>query len=244
VQLDALQLRMRPRSAWEAADLGIRLAQDQWRSLYGCHAVVAVPLFALCIASFEVAGWLPLLLLFLCKPWLDRTSLFVLSRAAFGQPTRLSDLWRAQRQVLWRQLLQSWTWRRLSPCRSFTQPMYQLEGLRLRQIGGRRRQLRRNHRLQAVVMTGLFATAEMLLVIGLYSALVWFAPTERSSQEAWGLLQNFQQFAALKLPMLYALVVLLLEPLYVAAGFAMYLNRRAELEAWDLEQELRNVFAR
>ena len=37
--------------------------------------------------------------------------------------------------------------------------------------------------------------------------------------------------------------ILLLEPLYVAAGFAMYLNRRAELEAWDLEQELRSVFA-
>lgn len=235
---------MRPRSAWEAADLGIRLAQDQWRSLYACHAIVAVPLFALCIASHEVAGWLPLLLLFLCKPWLDRTSLFVLSRAAFGQATRLSDLWRAQRQVLWRQLLLSWTWRRLSPCRAFTQPMYQLEGLRLRQLGRRRSQLSRSHRLQAVVVTGLFATAELLLLVGLYSALLWFAPTERSSAETWGMLQDFRQFAALELPMLYALVVLLLEPLYVAAGFAMYLNRRAELEAWDLEQELRSVFAR
>ena len=41
----------------------------------------------------------------------------------------------------------------------------------------------------------------------------------------------------------YALVVLFLEPFYVAAGFAMYLNRRVALEAWDIEQEFRGAFA-
>jgi hypothetical protein len=37
-------------------------------------------------------------------------------------------------------------------------------------------------------------------------------------------------------------VVLFLEPFYVAGGFALYLNRRAELEAWDIEQEFRRAF--
>ena len=41
----------------------------------------------------------------------------------------------------------------------------------------------------------------------------------------------------------YALVLLVLEPFYAAAGFAMYLNRRVELEAWDVEQEFRRAFA-
>ena len=41
----------------------------------------------------------------------------------------------------------------------------------------------------------------------------------------------------------YAIVIAFLEPFYVAAGFAMYLNRRAELEAWDVEQELRRAFS-
>jgi hypothetical protein len=41
----------------------------------------------------------------------------------------------------------------------------------------------------------------------------------------------------------YAAVVGLLEPFYVGAGFAMYLNRRVELEAWDIEQEFRRDFA-
>ena len=41
----------------------------------------------------------------------------------------------------------------------------------------------------------------------------------------------------------YAAVVAFLEPFYVAAGFGMYLNRRVELEAWDIEQEFRRAFA-
>jgi hypothetical protein len=45
------------------------------------------------------------------------------------------------------------------------------------------------------------------------------------------------------LPFAYVVAVLFLEPFYVAAGFAMYLNRRAELEAWDIEQEFRRAFA-
>ena len=40
----------------------------------------------------------------------------------------------------------------------------------------------------------------------------------------------------------YAIVVGVLEPFYVGAGFAMYLNRRVELEAWDIEQEFRRGF--
>ena len=60
---------------------------------------------------------------------MDQTILFVLSRAAFGQPTALGDLWNAQRRVWWSQLPLSLTLRRLSPWRSFTQPVYQLEGL-------------------------------------------------------------------------------------------------------------------
>jgi len=38
--------------------------------------------------------------------------------------------------------------------------------------------------------------------------------------------------------------VLFLEPFFVATGFAQYLNRRAALEAWDIEQEFRRAFTR
>ena len=243
MRIDALQLHMRPRSPLEAADLGIRLVQQRWRELFACHAAVTVPLAALCIATGELAAWLPLTLLFFAKLWLDRTSLFVLSRAAFGLHTGLADLWKAQRQVLWRQLLLSWTWRRLSPWRSFTQPIYQLEGLPLRQVGARRRQLRRGYLLPGRLLTAAFALVETLLMVAAVSLLFWFTPTDRGAAPGAQLLAEPGALFAGPLPALYAAAMLLLEPFYVGAGFAMYLNRRAELEAWDVEQELRRAFA-
>ena len=41
----------------------------------------------------------------------------------------------------------------------------------------------------------------------------------------------------------YAAAVLVLEPFYVAAGFALYLNRRTLLEGWDIEVALRRIAA-
>ena len=107
----------------EAADLGVRLCQSAAREVYLCYCVTALPVFAVSLATYEIATWLPLLLIWWFKPWLDRTVLFVLSRAAFGQATTVGDLIRNQRHVLWGQLLLSLTLRRLSPWRSFTQPV-------------------------------------------------------------------------------------------------------------------------
>jgi ABC-type sugar transport system permease subunit len=57
------------------------------------------------------------------------------------------------------------------------------------------------------------------------------------------LLQNPAASAVLWNTLAYAAVVAFLEPFYVAAGFGMYVNRRVELEAWDIEQEFRRAFA-
>ena len=243
MQLDALALRMRPRGALEAADLGVRLCQSSARSVYACYAVAYVPVAALALAAFEIAAWLPTLVLFWAKPWLDRTILFVLSRAAFGQPTTVSQLWHARREVWGRQLLLTWTWRRLSPWRSFTQPVYQLEGLSFGKIRARVRQVRRRKAGAALLMTSAFAAAETCLGVTLLSLLVWFAPSDSGGSIAELLLDPESTVFEAATAVAYALVVGFLEPFYVAAGFAMYLNRRAELEGWDVEQELRRALS-
>jgi hypothetical protein len=243
MRIDALILRLRPRTPLEAADLGARLCQRVSRSVYSCYFMVALPAAALSLASFAIAPWLPALLLACSKPWLDRTILFVLARAAFGQPTAPGDLWRAQREVWWRQLLYTLIVRRLSPWRSYTQPVYQLEGLSIRDARRRVRQLRRRRSNSALLMSIAFAVAEGALALALLSLVYWFAPTEHPISPMAFVDPESDSALALLPSVCYALAILFLEPFYVAAGFAMYLHRRAELEAWDIEQEFRRAFA-
>jgi hypothetical protein len=242
MQVDAFAIRLRPRSNVEAADIGVRLCQAAARSMIRSFCPVAAAVVALSLASFEIAPWIAGVTLWMAKPWLDRTILFVLSRAAFGQKTTLLDVWQAQRQVWWSQLLRTWTLRRLSPWRSFTQPVYQLEGLRGSQLRKRVAQIRTGRTGAAAGMMSLFSYVELSLIIAVLSLVAWFAPA--GYQIKWenlvaGNSTGLDLFGSIA----YAAAIVFLEPFYVAAGFAMYLNRRAELEAWDIEQEFRRAFA-
>lgn len=245
MQVDAFAIRLRRRAKMEAADLGVRLCQASARSVFSCYLIVAVPVMLLSLATFELAYWAPTLVLWWMKPWLDRTVLFVLSRAAFGQKTTTRDLWNSQRAVWWKQLLTTLTWRRLSPWRSLTQPVYQLEGLSGWKLRKRSVQIRTGHRDTAVLITAALSFAEMALCSALLSLVFWFIPGDVQFDWA-GLFAEDDPSHQISLVYYaaYALVVAFLEPFYVAAGFALYLNRRVELEAWDVEQELRRAFAR
>jgi hypothetical protein len=243
VQVDGLAVRLRPRTPMEAADLGVCLCQSAARSVYRCYGLAALPVLVLALASHELAAWLPTLVLWCAKPWLDRTILFVLSRAAFGQTTTPADVWKAQRQVWWSQLLFTWTVRRLSLWRSLTQPVYQLEGLSIWKAGARVRQIRQRSMGSALMMTGAFNLSETALTLALISLVFWLAPTGKTPNIVDVLSGELPVVFAVAVPVSYAIAVLFLEPFYVAAGFAMYLNRRAEFEAWDIEQEFRRAFA-
>jgi hypothetical protein len=242
MQVDAIAVELRPRPMWEAADLGVRLLQANARSVWLTCAPVFAVVLLLALATVEIAPWLPSLIIFWLKPWLDRSLLFVLSRAVFGQSTRFSDLWSAQRSVWWRALPSTLTWRRLSPWRSFTQPIHQLEGQRGAARSQRRSQLLRGQRGAAGGMHLAFFHVEAVFILGLLALALLFAPEDlRGDVFSW-LVRDDEIAATLCLAAAYGVAVALLEPFYVAAGFAMYLNRRVQLEAWDIEQEFRRAF--
>jgi hypothetical protein len=228
----------------EASDMGVRLCQSVAKQMYLCLALPALPLFVFCLASFEIRPWLATLTLWWTKPWLDRTILFVLSRAAFGQATSLRDLLRARRHVWFDQFFRTLTWRRLSPWRSFTQPVYQLEG----QSGATRRrrvsQIRSGHSGTALLATLGFMTIELFLIGAIFGLVQMIAPPGYEPKVFALFDGTAKEGLRFAVPFTYALVIFLLEPFYVAIGFALYLNRRVELEAWDIEQEFRRAFAR
>ena len=228
---------------FEACDLGVRLCQSTARSVYTCYLAVAVPLVAIAMSGLLLADWLPILLIWCAKPWLDRTILFALSRALFGEKTQLADLWASRREVWGRGLLHTWLLRRLSTRRSYTQPVYQLEGLRGKARRSRLALMRGPYSYTSLLVTQLFVIAEFALWASGVWLIVWMTPSPAIldwSNVAEHFLQS--QGPALS-SLMYGAVVCALEPVYVAAGFGMYLNRRVELEAWDIEQEFRSAFA-
>lgn len=222
--------------------MGVRLCQAHAAQVYAAFALVAIPVVTLALASSEIASPLPILLIWIAQPWLDRTVIFVLSRAAFGQRTTPHDVWRAGRSVWGRHAWLSLTVRRLSPWRAVTEPVYLLEGAGLSASRARAVQIRRRQLGAGVMLAHTFVVAELCLMAGVLSLVFWFAP-QQGAPSLSGLLFNEAGGSSLALSASYAAAVCFLEPFYAAAGFAMYLNRRSDLEAWDIEQEFRRAFA-
>ncbi|WP_343623842.1 hypothetical protein [Roseateles puraquae] len=248
MRVEGLALALRPRSPSEACDLGAALVRAHAASIWRCYAPLLAAVTVLALCTIETYGWLPALIIFWLKPWLDRSLLFVLSRAVFGEATHWRDLWQARRLVLGGQWLRTLLWRRFSPWRAFTQPVEQLEAQRGSARRKRVRLLMNDHRGAAAGLQTAFTHAEAAITYGLVALVWWFAPEgQRSSVWDWFFHPSAHATGELGMNLAmtaaYAAVVLFLEPFYVAAGFAMYLNRRVALEAWDIEQEFRGAFA-
>jgi hypothetical protein len=118
----------------------------------------------------------------------------------------------------------------------------QLEGQRGKARRERVARILGPHRGAALAMQTAFATVETSLLLGFCALLPWLTPADE--QTPWlALLFEGGSWLSGVGPTCYVIAVAILEPFFVGAGFAMYLNRRVELEAWDIEQEFRLAFA-
>jgi hypothetical protein len=244
MKVDAIRLDLRPRGMFEAADLGVRVVSAHRRSVWAsCAPVYAFVLLVAATLLPVGAGWAVLALIWL-KPWFDRSILFVLARAAFGEETRFADLWAQRRTVFVQGLLGALTVRRLSPWRSYVQPVLQLEGQRGKSRRERVARILGSHRGAALAMQNAFAFVESAVAIGAFTLIGWLAIGDDTAPSLAAIFNGDTRWATALAVACYAATVLIVEPFFVGAGFAMYLNRRVELEAWDIEQEFRLAFAR
>lgn len=248
MQLERLSVELRPRAGWESVDLGFQMARRWWRPVWGAWFAVYLPAAA---AIHLLFFWSPLvaaLVLWWLKPVFDRFVLHVVSRAVFGTVPTVRETLGAWREILTPALIPALTWLRLQPARSALLPVWQLERQTGRPAAARRRTLGR--RLEGgfgATVIGLHFEAVFFFSLALLGALLEpagagggfeFSDLLSSRGEAperwWDLYDSLYYVAA----------VSIVEPLYVAAGFALYLNRRAALEGWDIELRLRRLEAR
>jgi len=250
MQLDSVAVALRPRSAWEAIDLGVGMLQRWWRSLYAATLAVYVPVAALCVALGWATDrvWVALAALWWLKPVYDRVALHVLSRAVFGEALGVRRTLAEARAWLATGLPWALTFGRIDSARSFHLPLVQLEGQRGRAARERRALLGRRVHGYAVWLTLVCLLFTVVMIWSFDMAGQLLLPATAREGESLG----DAIFAGAEVGSVFdyvdlavvALAVLVVEPLYVAAGFALYLNRRTLLEGWDLEVALRRMAAR
>jgi hypothetical protein len=247
MRLEDSALVLRRRTPWEALDLG-QVMLREWRG----------PLLRVWAATYLPAALLlPVLLwpwpeyvglvLWWLKPAFDRVLLFACGHAAFGEHVTVRQVWHALPGLLARtRLLAGLTWLRFSMARSFFLPVWQLEQQHGRAARQRCRVLGARTRPYAAWLTFMLANVASVLVLSVVLLLEFLTPVGAPSLVDWSAWLTGEESRGVLL-LFYAGMVLaetVVEPLYVASGFALYLNRRTELEGWDIELGLRHMAQR
>ncbi|MGH8355718.1 MAG: DUF4129 domain-containing protein, partial [Pseudomonas sp.] len=190
MRLTDISVAIRPRSAWEAMDLGVLLARRHAGLLLASWALVSLPLFALfSLLLWQSPSW-ALLLFWWLKPAYERLPLYILSHALFGDTPTLKQALQAWPRLLKPQLLASLTWRRFSPTRSFDLPVLQLEGLAGQARSQRLVVLGQRDAAGATWLTLIGAHVEMALWFGLITLLYLLLPQQMTQELDWQKLMN------------------------------------------------------
>ena len=247
MRLDLISIALRQRNPWEAMDLGIALVRRHAGAIWRPWLWLTLPFFVTFNLVCWLLGmlWLAPLLMWWFKPLFDRVPLYVLSRAVFGNVPGTREVLRAPELWTFRSLFDWLSWRRLHPARSLALPVDMLEGLDGTRRRSRNAVLQRAVNGQAFGLTLACLAFELSLVTSLWVLGLLFVPTEflsASAHELWFLFfQSPPAWAQVCANAVVWLATSAIEPIYIGAGFGLYLNRRTQLEAWDVELAFRRI---
>ncbi len=243
MRLDRLIINLRERTPWEAMDLGTRLVISLTKKIIIPWVSILI-IFTTMSVYIQASGypWTGLFLFWLFKPVYDSLLLFILSNELFSEKLSPNDVFKNLFVWLKPGLKHSIYWWRLSPVRSFSMPVHNLEGL----TGGMRKKrlkiLQKDTSGYAVGLTIMALNYELLINMSIYMLIAFFIPDELYST-LWSFFESADETTAGLIfnTLIYALTVFLIEPLYLSAGFLLYLNRRVKLEAWDIELVFKQI---
>jgi len=247
MELERIGVVLRPRTPREAVDLGVAMLREHAVAVWSAWFAFTLPIAVVCIVLGSLIGlpWLGLLLLWWLLPLFDRLPVFVLSRAVFDRAPGWRETLRGQRKMPWGGTWASLSWRRLDTQRALRLPLELLEGLTGQQRGPRWRVLRRNISGSATMLTYGCLQLELVLFFSVFLLIALFVPRELVSDPFGGLFRHNPQDSSQSLSIFVSIVgyfaMSVIEPWYVASGFGLYLTRRTQLEAWDIDLAFRRM---
>lgn len=248
MQINRIQATVRPRNPWESIDLGFRLVQFWWKPLcllwLTCLFPIALVIYLPLYEEIVFAGWI----IWWLKPFFDRLLLHFLSRALFGEPLTPWQLWKALPTLLTTtHLFWGLTIERIGMARSFRLPVWQLEELDSYARSHRLQLLQRQTVNTAQWLTLVCLNFEQVIYFSLFGLLYLMMPTtvDLDFKELVFGTSTLTPLWVRSCHILFNLIALgIVETLYVAGGFALYLNRRTHLEGWDIELGFRRLAER
>jgi hypothetical protein len=251
MQVDRLAVELRQRNGFESLDLGLAMYATWRRTLMRAWLVTYVPTALVVSLALWQYPFIALFVVWWLKPAFDRVLLYVYSEAMFGVQPTARDVLRELPHLLRRtRLLAGLTTYRLSLARSLFLPVWQLEGQRGAAATARRRVLGARTYGYGVWLTFVCVNIQWIWSLGAFVIVGMLMPEDATSTAG-----DFS-FAAFFLPegdeiwrqhltnLVSFLAETVIEPYFVGAGFSLYLNRRSELEGWDLEVEFRRMAQR
>ena len=250
MNLDAVTAELRPRSAWEAADLGVRLVRRDAAAIYRAWFATSLPLLVLALGIVYLSPWpgLALLVYWWLEPVVDAPVLDIISRRLFGGDPEVGRTIRSTPAFAWRNRLFLLTPWRLHFARSIAMPVTQLE--RLSGSERRKRAAVLNNSLlnHGVGLTVAYHHLVAVVYLGVLLGALTLIPVEYRSWSAFdfafSLFEADSRHASAANLLLFYLAQSLLEPWFVGAGFGLYINCRTRLEAWDIEVAFRRMVSR
>lgn len=252
MRLEDVTAEIRPRAPWESIDLGCSLARKHLGKIWKAWAMTVFPLWlALAILLRDHPVWLFVSVWWL-KPLYDRVPLMVVSRALFGAAPTFMEVLKAWPKMLVRRFFFALFLGRFSPARNLNLPVTELEGLRGADYRQRVNLLERNGGEGATMATLAGMMLEWVTGIGLVMLAVMLVPGHVSAQWWEGISEFFVYDSLTEFPagffwlvvVVYMLAITIMEPFYVSAGFALYVNSRTLTEGWDIELAFKRLGGR
>jgi hypothetical protein len=251
VRLDEVTAAIRPRSDWEAVDLGFAMVRrDFWR----CYAVWWL---AVLIPTAAAGWWLwdkPVLwfvLFWWWKPAASRMVLFELSRRLFGERPSWRESLREIPRAWTRRFFYRFLFARLSPWLPVTLAVEDLEGLRGKLHKQRRQQLARRGEGPVMWIYLIADLAACWFGIAILMLVWMFIPEGQDG--AWQIaMESWDSSNPAEIPVIIlracvscVMMAMSLADVFVTgAGFGIYLNNRTWLEGWDVELAFKRLARR
>ena len=251
MRLDAVTAEIRPRSDWEAVDLGFAMVRrDFWRCFTLWWMAMGPITLIAGFLLWDHPAWL-LTVFWWLKPAGSRMVMFEISRRLFGEEPSWRAVWRQVPRVWVRRFFYRFVVARFSPWMPVTLAVEDLEGLRGKAYKQRSVQVVRRGE-GAVMWIGLVSHLSVVWFgLAIFGTLQMFIPEGQGG--AWRLaMEAWDPQNAYDLPLLIArtaavcmmLSMSLTDLFATGAGFGIYINNRTWIEGWDVELAFRRLAQR